>query len=68
MTYQMRHPPTLAEDHERLRALRSAIGARIDADIALLDALDSDPDLKPDGCAELACRAEIRGGARVRAA
>ena len=66
MTHQMRHPPTPAEDHTTLLALRRSIEARIEADIALLDA--PDPDLEPDGCAELAWRAEIRGGARVRAA
>lgn len=46
MTHKMRHPPRLADENERLRALRSVIAARIEADIAFLDALDGDPDLE----------------------
>lgn len=34
-------------DRQRVRELRRRIAERIEADIALLDALDSDPDLEP---------------------
>ncbi|TXN38640.1 hypothetical protein FV232_10415 [Methylobacterium sp. WL30] len=35
-------------DHERLQALRQRVADRIEADLALLDTLDGDPDLDAD--------------------
>ncbi|MCJ2008206.1 hypothetical protein [Methylobacterium sp. J-092] len=35
-------------DHDRLQALRRRVADRIQADLALLDALDGDPDLDAD--------------------
>lgn len=42
----------LASERAALRALRKAIADRIEADIALLDALDGDPDLEDGHDAE----------------
>jgi hypothetical protein len=39
-------------DRQRLRDLRRRIADRIEADIALLDALDGDPDFEESGDAE----------------
>ncbi|EHP93449.1 hypothetical protein [Methylorubrum extorquens] len=39
-----------ATDWTRLQALRRAIADRIEADLALLDALDGDADLEPSFC------------------
>lgn len=50
MTIQMRHTPTgaglYARDVKDLLSLRKQIEDRIERDIALLDALDGDPDLE----------------------
>ncbi len=50
MNLQMRRPPPSAEqyarDGEAIRALRRLISDRIERDIALLDAIDIDPDLE----------------------
>lgn len=39
-------------DHQRVRELRRRIADRIEADLALLDALDEDPDIEDGGDAE----------------
>ena len=48
--------PTMAAAHAlgraRLADLRRSIADRIEADIALLDALDGDPDLEPEPAEE----------------
>lgn len=45
------HPagrPEADADRRQLRRLRAAISARITRDLALLDAIDGDPDFEPD--------------------
>ncbi|MBY0300047.1 MAG: hypothetical protein K2X71_29090 [Methylobacterium sp.] len=51
----------LPSERAALRALRKAIADRIEADIALLDALDGDPDLEDGHDAEDVTLA-MRGG------
>lgn len=55
-----------ATDYARIRELRRAIADRIEADIALLDALDGDLDAEPgtddNGIADEGGEAEQRGG------
>lgn len=51
-------------DRLRLYALRTAISARITRDIALLDALDGDPDCEPEPLEEQHDLEEV--GLRIR--
>lgn len=67
MNMMLRPPPVAdnARDLAEIRHLRDAIADRIERDIAMLDALDGDPDLEPDGTDEDNVQPELRGGAHV---
>ena len=70
MSFHHRMPPHLAAEHARelakLHALRREIADRIEADIALLDRLDGDPDLEPSLCGREVGGPSIGGDDRER--
>ncbi|MEH3117082.1 MAG: hypothetical protein PGN25_05590 [Methylorubrum populi] len=55
-----------ASDYTRLLELRKAISDRIEADLALLDAIDGDPDFEDGGDAEPAMAALVGGESQSR--